>query len=148
MKSILFSLFIIATTFSFGQISFKTGDSGLDAELNLANTEAKKDLPTFKSNLSAEFGISVPKIDGLLKTMLPGEIVIAVKISNVANKPIDSVIDSYKRNKDKGWGVIAKEMGIKPGSPEFHALKGKKKKASPSKGKGNSGGKGNGKGKS
>jgi hypothetical protein len=29
----------------------------------------------------------------------------------------------YKQSKGKGWGVIAKELGIKPGSPEFHALK-------------------------
>jgi hypothetical protein len=25
--------------------------------------------------------------------------------------------------KGQGWGVIAKSLGIKPGSPEFHALK-------------------------
>jgi hypothetical protein len=30
---------------------------------------------------------------------------------------------SYQRSHGKGWGVIAKELGIKRGSPEFHALK-------------------------
>ena len=144
MRTLLLSLFIFGASLSYGQISFKTGDSGLDAELNIANKEAKADLSLFKKNLSTEFSISVPKIEGLLKSMLPGEILIAVKIASVANKPIDTVVDSYKRNKDKGWGVIAKEMGIKPGSAEFHALKGKKKKANPGKGKG----KGNSKGKS
>ena len=67
---------------------------------------------------------------------------------------IDDVIISYKKNKEKGWGVIAKEMGIKPGSPEFHALKGKTKtrkdkgkSEGKGKGNGNSKGKGNGKNK-
>ena len=41
----------------------------------------------------------------------------------------------------------AKEMGIKPGSPEFHALKGKSKSTGkPSNGNGNGNGKGNGNG--
>ncbi len=146
MRILLLSLFILGTTLSYSQISFKTGDSGLDAELNVANKEAEADLPLFKKNLSAEFSISLPKIEGLLEFMLPGEILIAVKISTVANQPIDTVIESYKKNKGKGWGVIAKEMGIKPGSAEFHALKGKKKKANP--GNGNGGSKGKGKGKS
>ena len=29
----------------------------------------------------------------------------------------------YKSDKGKGWGVLAKSLGIKPGSQEFHALK-------------------------
>lgn len=147
MKTLLLSLFILATSISYSQISFNTGDSGLDAELITANEEAKKDLPTFKTNLSLDFGIVVPKIDELLEFMLPGEILIAIKISTVADKPIDTVVDSYKKNKDKGWGVIAKEMGIKPGSAEFHALKGKSKGKKTHPTKGNSQSKGKGKSK-
>lgn len=146
MKTLLLSIFILGISSAFGQISFKTGDSGLDAELNVANDEAKKDLSLFKTNLSADFNISIPKIEQLLKMMLPGEILIAAKISSIASQPIDNVVESYQKNKEKGWGVIAKEMGIKPGSPEFHALKGKGKGKtpgnSPNKDKGNSGGKG------
>ena len=33
------------------------------------------------------------------------------------------VKNTYQAHKGKGWGVIAKELGIKPGSREFHALK-------------------------
>ena len=32
-------------------------------------------------------------------------------------------MDEYRNNKGQGWGVIAKNLGIKPGSDEFHALK-------------------------
>jgi hypothetical protein len=33
------------------------------------------------------------------------------------------VVREYKAHKGQGWGVIAKNLGIKPGSKEFHALK-------------------------
>jgi transketolase len=33
------------------------------------------------------------------------------------------VYSCYNKNKGKGWGVIAKEMGIKPGSDQFKRLK-------------------------
>jgi hypothetical protein len=36
---------------------------------------------------------------------------------------MDYVIDQYRSDKGKGWGVLAKTLGIKPGSREFHALK-------------------------
>jgi len=35
------------------------------------------------------------------------------------------VIDSYRKNKSKGWGALARDLGIKPGSKEFKALKDK-----------------------
>ena len=37
--------------------------------------------------------------------------------------PPEHVVDQYRKNKGQGWGVIAKSLGIKPGSAEFHALK-------------------------
>ena len=36
----------------------------------------------------------------------------------------------YEQDRGQGWGVIAKRMGIKPGSAEFHALKGNVGKSS------------------
>jgi len=41
----------------------------------------------------------------------------------MSGKPIDYVTEQYKENKGRGWGALAKSLGIKPGSPEFHALK-------------------------
>jgi len=52
-----------------------------------------------------------------------------VGIINVANQ--------YKAHRGKGWGMIAKEIGIKPGSEEFMALKNKfSNKLKKGKGKG------------
>lgn len=80
--------------------------------------------------------------------MAPGEIYLALEISKLSKIPIDEVIIIYKKNKSKGWGYIAKEAGIKPGSAEFHQLKNNtnsQKNKSKNKGKGNRKGQGNSK---
>jgi hypothetical protein len=33
------------------------------------------------------------------------------------------VVDQWQQDHGQGWGVLAKRLGIKPGSPEFHRLK-------------------------
>lgn len=148
MKNYTLSLIVLlVSTLSFGQISFKTGSAELDANLNIINSDAKSDLPSFKASLGAEFSVSTKKVDYMLSlNMAPGDIYVSLSISNIGGKPIDDVINCYKKNKGKGWGYIAKEMGIKPGSPEFHALKGKGKNKS-SKGKSGKSGNGNSNGK-
>ncbi len=45
------------------------------------------------------------------------------QLGQMSRQPTERVIDVYQSGKGKGWGVIAKELGIKPGSREFHALK-------------------------
>lgn len=133
MKTILSTLlFLVTVNFSHAQIAFRTGDKGLDAELNILNTEAKRDLTKFKDEVSKEYSLSKEKIQALLdKKMEPAEIILSGRIAKISKRPVDDVVKSYEKNKGKGWGVVAKEMGIKPGSAEFHALKGKPKKGMP-----------------
>jgi hypothetical protein len=107
--------------------------------------------------VDASFGIGLPRIEASLKLLPPGDVFMAAQLAATINKPFETVVKTYQANKTKGWGVIAKEMGIKPGSPEFHAMKKSMKSKGASKdkgngnasaGKGNSGSKGNsGKGK-
>ena len=146
-KLITLIILLFIYNLSFTQ-TFNTGSVEFDADLGVINANAKLDLKTFKVDLNLSHHISIPKIDELLKIMEPVEIILAKDIADIVQKPLEDVVSSYKVNKDKGWGYIAKELGIKPGSPEFHALKGKSKKSktkgvSSSKGKGNSESKGN-----
>ncbi len=136
---------------SFAQIQFKSGDIKLDTDLNSINAEAKLDLGVFKTDLRLKYNVDEKKIDYMstkLK-MQPAEWYFALEIGKYSKKPIDEVLNVYSQNKSKGWGYIAKQMGIKPGSPAFHALKnnasGKSKKVKGNSG--NKGNKGNGKGK-
>ena len=107
------------------QAPFNTGDSEFDADLGKINADAKLDFGAFKTNLALSYDISDQKIDYMSITvkMEPAEIYLALELSKLSRKSIDQVVEVYKVNKAKGWGVIAKELGIKPGSPEFHNLK-------------------------
>lgn len=130
MKKYIFTLaaLIITTLYSFGQIDFKLNDKELENELNTLNTKAEQDLNQFKVDMSTQFKMAGEKVDEYLKILKPGEIILAGRIGEISKQPIGQVVNSYQSNKEKGWGVVAKEMGIKPGSAEFHALKGKTKK--------------------
>lgn len=139
MKQITFLIIGLFISFKYtAQTSYNSGDQELDKELTEINSQAKLDLTKFKNDLISTYKIPITKIEELLKEkMEPAEVLLAAKIASISKKPLEQVVSCYKENKTKGWGYIAKQMGIKPGSPEFHALKNKEK--------GN--GKGNGKGK-
>ncbi len=131
------------------QISFNTGSTDFDADLNVINTNAKTDLTAFKTDLSVSFNVPLPDINNLFNLgMAPGEVYLGLEIINTANRTVTDLTNSYKKNKGKGWGVIAQDLGIKPGSDQFHALKGKcKNKKDKGNGNGNGNGKSNGNGK-
>lgn len=144
----LFTMLGISQNFS---LSAKSGDVELDASLNDINIKAKTDITLFKKDLAVEFNVSAGKVDKLMVdlNMSPADAYMTLQVADMTKKDVDVVSKSYSVNKDKGWGVIAKEMGIKPGSPEFHALKGKAKNKKDKGNKhsgGNDGGHGNGKG--
>ena len=98
--------------------------SDLDSFIKKLNAQAEADLPGFKASLSAQFGVPVPQVDVLIKSVdRPGDAYMTLRVGEISNKPADVVLKEYKANKGKGWGVIAHRLGIKPGSKEFHELK-------------------------
>ncbi len=85
---------------------------------------AKEDLIRFNKELGSTFGIPVPDVEKLFEVLpTPGDVYMALRVGEVANVPVDRVVTEFKAHKGQGWGVIAKNLGIKPGSAEFHALK-------------------------
>lgn len=161
MKKVLIAATLLISCLSFGQ-TLNSGDKDLDATLTNMNTEAKANLSAFKADFVKTYNVTTAKIDELMKKgMAISDVFMTLEIARIAKKPVDSVVKSYELNKKKGWGAIAKEMGIKPGSPEFHQLKSNSKThgkpaakggkpvktTTPAKGNGNGNGKGNGKGK-
>jgi hypothetical protein len=69
------------------------------------------------------------------------------RLGEISAKPTDYVVERFRSEKHKGWGALAKSLGIKPGSKEFHALKRGDDLYRDGKGKGKNKGKGKGKGK-
>lgn len=127
------------------------GDPEMDNMLIDIHNRAIKDINSFKNDVETVFNLTTSRIDAALKFLAPGDLYMAAQVSVSIGKPFEEVVQTYEANKKKGWGAIAKDLGIKPGSPEFHAMK-NSMKSKGGKGKGNANQKnnekGNGKGNS
>jgi hypothetical protein len=105
--------------------SFNTGAASLDVTLNSLNIQAKADIGSYTTELSVSFGVKQSQIQAWMSVekLQPAEVYLVLELGRIAGRPPASVIEVYRKNKGKGWGVVAKALGIKPGSPEFKALK-------------------------
>lgn len=122
---ILYFLFLITWISIPMHAQIKSGSFKLDSELNSINVSARADFGKFKAEMGVNYNISEQRIEHFHAElhMEPAEIYFALEMSRISGRPVDDVIEIYKKNKGLGWGEIAKQMGIKPGSPEFHQLK-------------------------
>jgi hypothetical protein len=103
----------------------KTGDNDLDVVLSNLNVEAGVHVDAFVSELSISYTIPKVQIEDLVYNMrMPvGDVFLSVWLASSMKKPLSVVVNEYGAEKDKGWGVVAKNLGIKPGSDAFHSLK-------------------------
>jgi len=96
----------------------------LDSFLAGIDVTAQADLGRFRADLRASFEVSSGEVDELFDICdSPADVYMTLRIGQVAKVPIERVLTEYRADKARGWGAIAKSVGIKPGSPEFHALK-------------------------
>jgi hypothetical protein len=118
MKKILLTLLVSTCLF----VRLAAGD--LDGFLRDLNIQARVDGDGFSAKVSAQFGIPEARVKVVLATVSePADAFMVFQLGQMTRQPPEKVIEVYQAQKGKGWGVIAKELGIKPGSPEFHALK-------------------------
>jgi hypothetical protein len=97
---------------------------GLEAFLANVNIQARADMPGFSTKISAQFGVPVANVQAVIqKVNEPADAFMVFQLGQMARTQPERVLTVYTPNKKKGWGAIAKELGIKPGSAEFHALK-------------------------
>jgi hypothetical protein len=121
---------------------------GLAAFLQELDLQARADVNGFSVKVSAQFGVPLPQVQAVIKTVdRPSDAFMVFQLGQMTEKPPDAVVDVYQANRGKGWGVIAQSLGIKPGSPEFHALKRGDFVLSGEPGAGHGKGKGKGRGK-
>jgi len=125
-RIIFFCLTIILFHISPAIAQYNTGSDDLNQTLVRIDADASVNFSAFKTDISGSYDVSNHKIDYLaIKIgMSAGDIYMTVEIAKIARVSIDRVVEVYQINRGKGWGAIAKELGIKPGSAEFHALKG------------------------
>jgi hypothetical protein len=113
------------------------------------NIRAEADPSGFRAQLAARFKIGNTEINTVISNVeRPADAYMVLRLGEMSHQPTNYVITQYRSGKGKGWGVLAKSLGIKPGSREFHALKrGHDLHGSNDIGMGNGKGKGKGKGK-
>ncbi|GAB6904600.1 conserved hypothetical protein [Desulfosarcina cetonica] len=121
------------------------------------NLRAQADPSGFRASLESRFHVGDANIQAVLGAVAgPADAYMCLRLGEMAHRPIGYVLERYRAERGQGWGVLAKSLGIKPGSAEFHALKqghdlhgeGYGSKGSgKGKGKGKGGGNGGGKGK-
>ncbi|GAM09292.1 hypothetical protein OR1_01567 [Geobacter sp. OR-1] len=117
MKRIAFAILALLL---FGTPAF----AGLDDFLSNLNIQARTDLNGFSARVSAQFGVPELQVRTVINTVKePADAFMVFQLGKMTRQPPETVERVYQANRGKGWGVIAKELGIKPGSREFHALK-------------------------
>ena len=102
-----------------------TGDTNLDLSLGKLNLRADGKINDFISALGFEYKVPTSKIKNLIVdyNFTPSDAYMTLSIGQLSGRSIDDVAGFYRNNKARGWGYVAKGMGIKPGSSEFHQLK-------------------------
>jgi len=143
-----FIIILLLFCFSAIKAQHHSGDPELDQSLVAIDANARLDFGAFRSDISIGYNVTEKKIDYLSAEigMSAGDIYMTVELAKLTHRSVDQVVEVYSLHKTKGWGVIAKELGIKPGSPEFHTLKGHASNHGKKAGKFNNG-KGKAKGK-
>ncbi len=112
-----------AQTFTFGW-NPRSGDTWVDVWLGDMNRYGNRYRDPFIDEMVRYHGAPRDLIEDLLaRRWAPGDIYFACALARLAGRPCRDVADMWERDHGQGWGAIAKRMGIKPGSAEFHKLK-------------------------
>ena len=95
------------------------------------NIQAKADPPGFRARLATRFDLSDFQVIALRNIFAsPADAYIMLRfgemqgdLKKVSKEQGIEAVKKYRSNKDKGWDVLAKSLGVEPGSKEFLALK-------------------------
>lgn len=115
---------VLTVTMFFLFCGLALAGGGLDGFLDNLNIQARADMNGFSARVSTQFGVPDVQVRSIIGTVsTPADAFMVFQLGRMTQKPPATVLRVYQANRGKGWGVIAKSLGIKPGSPEFHALK-------------------------
>jgi hypothetical protein len=97
------------------------GDFGWMHDLNM---RAEADPSAFRARLEARFHVGDMDIEAVLGNVHePADAYMLLRLGEMSHRPMEHVLETYRSGKGRGWGVLAKSLGIKPGSAAFHDLK-------------------------
>jgi hypothetical protein len=114
-------LFVVTMSFLLFSSAAIAGDFDWVRDFNI---RAEADGSGFRARLATRFRIGDAEIGMVLNNVEdPADAYMVLRLGEMSHQPTEYVIEKYKSGKGKGWGALAKSLGIKPGSREFHSLK-------------------------
>ncbi len=114
-------IFIVITALLVAAATAIAGDFGWTDDFNI---QAQADPAGFRARLATRFRIGEARIEAVLSNVgSPADAYVTLRLGEMSGRPVDYVVEQYNNEKGKGWGALARSLGIKPGSEEFHALK-------------------------
>ncbi len=115
---------VAAQDFSLGW-NPRSGDVWIDTQLSDVNRYGSRYRQPFVDEMVRYYGAPRDLVSSLLveRNWAPGDVYYACAIAQILGRPCRYVVDVWERDHGQGWGNVAKQLGIKPGSPEFHRLK-------------------------
>jgi hypothetical protein len=117
-----------ADDYAFG-FNPRSGDAWIDAQLGEVNVFARGNLDGYVDEVVVSTGAPRYYVQEMVvdRGWAPGDLYYACLIARQLGRPCAYVVDAYEREmrgRGRGWGALAQELGIRPGSAAFHALKG------------------------
>ena len=120
MKLLKISLISLIAIFTFSSAAIAS-DFSWARDFNI---QAQADPSGFRAKLATRFNLGDVQVRAVLSNFdRPADAYIMLRLGEMSGRPTGYVVEKYRNNKGKGWGSLAKNLGIKPGSKEFHALK-------------------------
>ena len=115
---------VSAQDFSFGW-NPRSGDVWVDSQLGDVNRYGSRYRQPFVDEMVRYYGAPRDLVSSLLveRNWAPGDVYYACAIAQILGRPCRYVVDIWERDHGQGWGNVAKQLGIEPGSDEFHRLK-------------------------
>lgn len=103
----------------------RSGDVWVDTQLADINRYGSQYRDPFIDEMVRYHGAPRDLVTDLLlnRGWAPGDVYYACTIAQVLGRPCRYVVDEWAANHGQGWGVVARRLGVKPGSAEFHRLK-------------------------
>ena len=102
----------------------RTGDAVLDARLGDINRYGDRYREAFVDELVRYHAAPRALVGALLadEAWAPGDLYFACALARAAGRPCRHVIERWREAHASGWGEVAAELGVAPGSPAFDRL--------------------------
>lgn len=104
---------------------YRTGSVQLDGYLRNLSIAASVDIGSFRTRISTLYNLSSGRMERLYAEVgrSPADLFMLLEVARLTRRTPEQMFPIYWRYQRQGWGVIARQAGIKPGSAAFHALK-------------------------